>query len=94
VEPEMELNQGYCDFLLIPDRKRYPQLSQSYIFELKYSKKDAPESEIQTKYDEAVEQLRRYSGDKVARQLAEATTLHLIVLQFRGSELLKCEELS
>jgi hypothetical protein len=91
--PEVEMNKGYCDYLLLPNKQRFDDVEHSYIIELKYSKKDAPESEIQTKYDEAVEQLHRYSEDKLARQLAEGTTLHLIVLQFRGSELLRCEQL-
>ena len=91
--PEVEMNKGYCDFLLLPNKQRFDDVEHSYIIELKYSKKDAPESEIQAKYDEAVEQLHRYSEDKLARQLAEGTTLHLIVLQFRGAELLRCEEI-
>jgi hypothetical protein len=92
--PEVEMNKGYCDFLLLPNKQRFDDVEHSYIIELKYSKKDAPESEIQAKYDEAVAQLHRYSEDKLARQLAEGTTLHLIVLQFRGAELLKCEEIN
>ena len=91
--PEVEMNKGYCDYLLLPNKQRFDDVEHSYIIELKYSKKDAPESEIQAKYNEAVEQLHRYSEDKLARQLAEGTTLHLIVLQFRGAELLRCEQL-
>jgi hypothetical protein len=48
---------------------------------------------VHEKYDEAVELLHRYSEDKLARQLAEGTTLHLIELQFRGAELLRCEQM-
>jgi hypothetical protein len=93
VEPETELSQGYCDYLLIPDRQRYPQLTHSYIIEMKYSKPNSSDADVQAKYDEAVEQLHRYSEDKLARQLAEGTTQHLIILQFKGAEMIKQEEL-
>lgn len=35
VEPELEMNYGYCDFFLLPDKQRYPDIEHSYIIELK-----------------------------------------------------------
>ena len=31
VEPELEMNYGYCDFFLLPDKQRYPDIEHSYI---------------------------------------------------------------
>ena len=36
VEPEIELNYGYSDFLMLPDKARYGDIAHSYIMELKY----------------------------------------------------------
>ena len=41
VEPEIELNYGYSDFLMLPDKARYPEIAHSYILELKYVKPTA-----------------------------------------------------
>jgi hypothetical protein len=42
---------------------------------------------------EAKAQLCRYAQDKVAQRLAAPTTMHLILLQFKGSDVVACEEI-
>lgn len=41
VRPEIELNYGYGDLLLLPDKARYPEVAHSYVIELKYLKAGA-----------------------------------------------------
>lgn len=94
VEPELEMNYGYCDFFLLPDKKRYPDIGHSYILELKYAARTATDAELETQTEEGRRQLLQYSKDKIALQLAKDTTLHLILLQFRGWDLVKCEEIA
>lgn len=94
VEPELEMNYGYCDFFLLPDKKRYPDIGHSYILELKYAARTATDTELETQAEEGRRQLLQYSKDKIALQLAQDTTLHLILLQFRGWDLVKCEEIA
>ena len=53
VEPEIELNYGYGDFLLLPDKARYPEIAHSYILELKYLKPTTTDAEVETKSLEA-----------------------------------------
>ena len=90
--PEQEMNHGYCDFFLFGDWKRYPDVRHSYIIELKYLRRDATESEKESQWQAGLEQLRRYGEDARVRQLAENTTLHLVILQMRGAELVRLEE--
>lgn len=94
VEPELEMNYGYCDFFLLPDKKRYPDIGHSYILELKYAARTATDAELETQAEEGRRQLLQYSKDKIALQLVKDTTLHLILLQFRGWDLIKCEEIA
>ncbi len=94
VEPELEMNYGYCDFFLLPDKKRYPDIGHSYILELKYAARTATDAELETQAEEGRRQLLQYSKDKIALHLAKDTTLHLILLQFRGWDLIKCEEIA
>ena len=94
VEPELEMNYGYCDFFLLPDKKRYPDIGHSYILELKYAGRTTTDTELETQAEEGRRQLLQYSKDKIALQLAQDTTLHLILLQFRGYDLVKCEEIA
>lgn len=93
VEPELEMNYGYCDFFLLPDKQRYPDIEHSYILELKYAARTATDVELAAQAEEGRRQLHQYSEDKIACQLAKGTTLHRLLLQFRGWEMLRCEEI-
>ncbi|WP_291530222.1 ATP-binding protein [Bacteroides sp. UBA939] len=92
MKPELEMNYGYCDFFLLPDKQRYPDVSHSYILELKYAARTATDKELEIQAKEGRQQLLQYSADKVARRLAEGTHIHLLLLQFRGWEMIRCEE--
>ena len=93
-KPEMELSRGYCDFCLFPERVYNGDVRDSYIVELKYSKPDASEAEIAAKAEEGIAQLRRYAADPTVPALAAGTRLHCILDQFKGTELIRLEEIS
>ena len=93
VEPELEMNYGYCDFFLLPDKQRYPDINHSYILELKYASRTATGAEFEAQAEEGRRQLLQYSEDKIVRRLAEGTTLHRILLQFHGWDMIVCEEI-
>ena len=92
--PEMELSRGFCDFTLFPERCHYGDVQHSYLIELKFSAKDAPEAEIEEKHKEALDQLAAYRADPFVPSLAKGTTLHQIVYQFKGSELVRMEQIA
>ncbi len=89
--PEVELNHGYCDFFLMPDKLRQPDIAHSYIIELKYLKADATDAEAESQWQDADAQIRQYGqGERVAL-LSRDTQLHLVIVQFRGPKLLRLE---
>ena len=89
--PELEFNHGYCDIFLMPD-KRFKDVLHSYIIEFKYiGTKEKPEK-TQEKFAEAKAQLEVYAADEKVRNLTDGTTLHKIVMVFKGLELEKMEE--
>ena len=92
VEPEIELNYGYSDFLLLPDKVRYPEIAHSYILELKYVPSTASDTQVAEKSQEADQQLVQYSQDKIVKRLCADTQLHLLKVVFRGSEMVVREE--
>ena len=93
-KPEMELARGYCDFCLFPERVYYGDAKHSYIVELKYSKADADEADLAAKAADGIAKLHRYAVDPFVPELAKDTTLHLILFQFKGTELVRLEEVS
>ena len=92
VAPEMEFSHGYCDFFLLPNYKVYPTVAHSYILELKYLKADATEAEAERQWAEAVEQVKSYAADQKLQSMLHGTRLHPIVVQIKGYDLLRMEE--
>ena len=98
--PELELNHGYCDFFLLPDLTHYPT-KHSYIIELKVLAKkdydamaeDKKRTKAQEQWDEAVEQIKRYAQAPRVEALRQGTTLHKIIMQFKGWELAQMKEI-
>ena len=93
MEPEMELSRGFCNFCLFPERFRSGDVPHSYLIELKYSAKDATDAELEAKYKDALDQLAKYAADPTVPALARGTTLHQIVFQFKGTELVRLEHI-
>ena len=104
--PELELNHGYCDFFLLPDLTHYAT-KHSYILELKVlSKKEwdeeakdafhedgTPMTKAEKQWEDAVEQINRYAVAPRVEALRQGTQLHKIIMQFKGRELTRMEEL-
>ncbi|MDR0895081.1 MAG: ATP-binding protein [Prevotellaceae bacterium] len=93
MKPEFEMNYGYGDLMLLPDKTRYPDVAHSYMVELKYAKADATDAEMEAQRIDGRAQLLRYREDKVAQRLAEGTQLHLLLLQFKTWTQVTCEEI-
>ena len=91
--PEVELNHGYCDFFLMPDKLRQPDIAHSYIIELKYLKANATDEESARQWQEAEAQIRQYGAGSRVALLSRDTQLHLVIVQFRGPKLLRLEEI-
>ena len=89
--PEVELNHGYCDLFLMPDLLHY-EVNHSYIIELKYLSEKDSDAKAEIQWEEAVEQIKGYAAAPKVRQLIQNTKLHCIVMQFRGWELQRMEE--
>lgn len=92
VQPELEMNYGYCDFFLLPDKTRYPDIAHSYILELKYAPRTATDRELEEQAEEGRRQLRQYTEDKVVVATCKGTSLHGLLIQFKGWDMVKCEE--
>ena len=90
--PEVELNHGYCDFFLMPDLSRYPDIRHSYIIELKYLPMTATEAEAEKQWNEAEEQIRGYAQGRVVQQMTQGTELHLVIAQIKGYDLLRLDK--
>ena len=91
IAPEVELNHGFCYLFLMPDLLRY-EVAHSYIVELKYLSAKDTEAKAEAQWQEAVEQIKQYAVGPKVQQMIQHTRLHLIVMQFRGCELERMEE--
>ena len=89
--PELEMSHGNCDFFLFPERHYYGDVPHSYIVEFKYVKKGAKKTELEAQRAEGVKQLKNYAKDKKVPALAKGTTLHLILVQYRGPRMANYE---
>ena len=104
--PELELNHGYCDFFLLPDHTHYAS-QHSYILELKvlsrkefdeelkdvFKEDGSPMKKSEKQWLDAVEQIKRYADAPRVEALRQGTTLHKIIMQFKGWELARIEEI-
>lgn len=98
--PELELNHGYCDFFLLPDLTHY-ETKHSYIIELKMLPKkvfnavadNGKMTKAEEQWEQAVEQINRYTTAPRVEVLRQGTQLHKIILQFEGWELKRMEEI-
>ncbi|MBQ3784654.1 MAG: AAA family ATPase, partial [Lachnospiraceae bacterium] len=89
---EADTSAGFPDLYLEPRIDQYPDLKHSYLIEFKYVKEDATATEIQNKTDEATAQLQKYSKYGLVVQKSKNTTLHCLLVMYKGFDLEKCEE--
>ena len=77
----------------MPDLRHY-EVSHSYIIELKYLSAKESDTRAERQWQEAVGQVRGYAAAPRVSQLTQGTALHRIVMQFRGHELARMEEIA
>lgn len=92
VVQEMELNGGYCDMALIPDKIHYPEIEHSYLLELKSLKTSASDGDVEEAYKQAVKQLAQYANDARLPQMMNGTHIHQVAIVYRGNYLAKIKE--
>ena len=92
-ESEKDTQGGYADIFLLPMIGIWKDMKHSYIVELKYAKgKDSDEVVAQLR-EEAITQANRYADTEVVKRNIGHTTLHKIVVVYRGMEMVVCEEI-
>ena len=89
---EQDTQAGYADIFLCPLLDIYSDMKHSYIVELKYAKYKDPESRVEELRREAVEQANRYADTETVKNAVGTTTLHKIVVVYKGMDMPVCEE--
>ena len=84
---------GYADIYLQPMLGIYPDIEHSYLLELKYLPSNATDAEVAAARFTAIEQLTRYGESLDIARTVGHTTLHRLILLWRGMELAVAEEL-
>lgn len=80
--------------LLCPLLDIYSDMTHSYIVELKYAKSKDTDAHIQQLFKEAEAQVNRYAQSEVVTSAVKTTQLHKIVVIYRGTEMVVCEEVT
>ena len=91
---EADTQSGYVDIFLSPMLEIYPDMSHSYIIELKYAKYKDPESRVEELRAEGVSQANRYADTGRVKNAIGTTQLHKIVVVYKGMEMRVCEEVN
>ncbi len=91
MKPEIELNHGYGDIFLLPDT-RFDFVQHCYLAEFKYLTTDSkPQAETDA-FNAAKNQLDFYAADAKIVKMISYSTLHKIVMIFKGGDLVRMEE--
>lgn len=91
---EADTQSGYVDIFLSPMLEIYPDMSHSYIIELKYARYKDPESWVEELRAEAIAQTNRYADTDRVKNAIGTTQLHKIVVVYKGMEMRVCEEVN
>ena len=91
---EADTQSGYVDIFLSPMLEIYPDMSHSYIIELKYARYKDPESRVEELRAEAIAQTNRYADTDRVKNAIGTTQLHKIVVVYKGMERRVCEEVN
>ena len=89
---ELDNDGGYADIFLLPLTDIYKDMTDSYIVELKYCKAATTNEQVQQLYQEASAQICRYADSDIVRESVKTTTLHKLVVIYRGTEMAACRE--
>ena len=92
-ESEKDTQGGYADIFLLPMIGIWKDMKHSYIVELKYAKGKDSDEVVARLREEAITQANRYADTEVVKRNIGHTTLHKIVVVYRGMEMVVCEEI-
>ena len=92
-ESEKDTQGGYADIFLLPMTGIWKDMKHSYIVELKYAKGKDSDEVVARLREEAITQANRYADTEVVKRNIGHTTLHKIVVVYRGMEMVVCEEI-
>lgn len=91
---ELDTQGGYADVFLRPRTEVFTDMEHSYLIELKYAKSGETDADIARKRAEAEAQIARYAQTDAVREGVSTTRLHALVVLFRGTEMVVCEEIA
>ena len=89
---ELDNDGGYADIFLLPLCDIYKDMTDSYIIELKYCKSSTTDEQVKELSKEASDQICRYADSDIVRESVKNTTLHKLVVIYRGAEMVACDE--
>ena len=89
---ELDNEGGYADIFLCPLCDIYKDMEHSYIIELKYCKTSTSDDQQKELFQEASAQISRYADSDTVREAVKTTQLHKLVVIYRGTEMVTCEE--
>ena len=89
---ELDNDGGYADIFLLPLCDIYKDMTDSYIVELKYCKSSTTDDQVKQLFKEASAQICRYADSVIVRESVKTTTLHKLVVIYRGTEMAECKE--
>ena len=89
---ELDNEGGYADIFLSPLCDIYKDMKDSYIIELKYCKSSTTDEQLQQLFSDASAQVSRYADSDMVRSAVKTTTLHKLVVIYRGAEMAVCSE--
>lgn len=89
---EQDTQEGYADLFLMPLTDIYKDMTHSYIVELKYAKGKESDEAVEKLRQAGIAQANRYADSETVRNAVKHTTLHKIVVVYRGMEMAVCEE--
>ena len=91
-ESEKDTQGGYVDIFMLPMIDIWKDMLHSYIIELKYAKSKDSDEVVTRLREEAIVQANRYADTEMVRRNIGTTTLHKIVVVYRGMDMVVCEE--
>lgn len=89
---EQDTQEGYADLFLLPLIENYKDMLHSYVIELKYAKGKDTDERVEQLRQEGIAQAIRYASSQTVQQAIGHTTLHRIVVVYKGMEMVVCEE--
>ena len=92
-ESEKDTQGGYADIFLLPMTGIWKDMKHSYIIELKYAKGKDSDEQVARLREEAIAQANRYAETEVVKRNIGHTTLHKIVVVYKGMDMMVCEEI-